>query len=364
MFKKLFILIVLFCSFFLPALAVDETDIFGPAALFIARGDITSKKWNDVFKNKSGIVQFDITGENEISRFAYLGSFLDTIAQYPSASYDRKEYIYYNGYIEQRNLESDDPLAYYKLSGDTIYQYDNHHEKKKGLPGFLGYYEEGPGNLVASAKISDDGSMTKFDLNGKKLISFKITSPQNINLYNSSDIKTGEYHLLTADDITPTIIKSELSGQILSNSIIPVVILFIQNGKIKNQKWINEVEGIDFINCYDSNNAKAGYFNEFSNDMIYQYDKNNAKIGHFNIFSDSIYQYDADNVRIGHFNLFGGNIYQYDKNNVRIGYYSFFGDDIYHYDKNNREVGSFSIFGSLIYHYDRNGKKIQTFSLF
>ena len=363
MFKKLFILIVLFCSFFLPALAVDETDIIAALALFVKQGDVSAKKWFDIFNYKSAFVQWDASAKNRLNIFEYLD--YDFIAHFNGKNTYRKyDYIYTNGYIKQLNLESDDPLAYYKLSGDTIYQYDNHHEKKKGLPGFLGYYEEGPGNLVASAKISDDGSMTKFDLNGKKLISFKITSPQNINLYNSSDIKTGEYHMLTADDITPTIIKSELSGQILSNSIIPVVILFIQNGKIKNQKWINEVEGIDFINCYDSNNAKAGYFNEFSNDMIYQYDKNNAKIGHFNIFSDSIYQYDADNVRIGHFNLFGGDIYQYDKNNVRIGYYSFFGDDIYHYDKNNREVGSFSIFGSTIYHYDRYGKKIQSFSLF
>ena len=363
MFKKLFILIVLFCSFFLPALAVDETDIFGPAALFIARGDITSKKWNDVFKHKSGIVQFDITGENEISRFAYLGSFLDTIAQYPTASYERKEYIYYNGYIEQRNLESDDPLAYYKLSGDTIYQYDNHHEKKKGLPGFLGYYEEGPGNLVASAKISDDGSMTKFDLNGKKILSFKVTEPRIISLFDANDKKIGFYRLLVYDDGRRQEIIPPGQANDFSDAILPAVILFAHADKLDNSVWAQKLKNVKSVKCFNSYNSSIGSFSFLDRDIT-QFNKNNLKNANFKTRGNEIHYYNSDNTRIGYFCLFDGKIYQYDVFHKKIGYYSFSGNSIYQYDKNNQKIGSFSIFGSTIYHYDRYGKKIQSFSLF
>lgn len=364
MIKKLLLSFILCLNLLLPAYSVEDDNIIAPVAIFVKLGMITTPKWYDAFNYKSAFVQWDAKEKNKLAVFVYLGAFSDFIAHYNEDATDKKyDYRYDSGYVRQYVLEHDIPVALYKLAGDTIYQYDNNPDLKKGFLGFLGFCEDGPGHLISTTKILDDGSLVKFDSSGNKVISFKITDPRIISLYNSNDQKIGFYRLLTREDISPEVELSESSGKISAESIVPTLLLLAQSGQLKNSDWIDKLSDVDSVYCYNNNNAKNGYFTQFG-DEFYHYDKNNAKIGNFSLFGDDVYQYDAYNRKIGHFAFFGNDIYQYDAYNRKIGHFAFFGNSIYQYDKYHKKIGSFSLFGQSILQYDRYGKKIAEFSLF
>ncbi len=366
MFKKLFILISLFFTFISGVQAYDCGDILTVTAIYTLNGYITTPKWANLIANTKAFSQYDAQ-DNELARFL--------LRDYNYADkFDNKGDVRYNdfilngghrGYIELRDLNDyGKVIALYKIVGDTIYQYDNNPDKKKGFLGALGFYEEGPGHIVTTNKIYDNGSLVRFDASGNKIAALKIIHNKTVEEYNAQDQITGFYKFLSYEQVFP---KKKVSASKTASindyddAIIPTAILFAQSGKLDNSLWAQELNDIDFVRYFNS--SKNGHFSTFG-ESIYQYNANNAIVGHFSTYGDSIYQYDANDAIIGHFNLSLGDIVQYDKNNAIIGYYSFLGDELYQYDKNRREVGSFSIFGSLINHYDRNGKKIQSFSLF
>ena len=110
-----------------------------------------------------------------------------------------------------------------------------------------------------------------------------------------------------------------------TGSIVPVLLLFSQNGNIKwkkYQKWNEAFKDISSITQYDANDNKIAYFEFFGISSIYQYDANYNKIAYFELFGvSSIYQYDANDNKIAYFKLFGSDITQYDANDNKIAYF-------------------------------------------
>ena len=365
MFKKLLILVFTVFTFTMPAVAVGDTDIIAAAALYAKQDRIPAKGWCDAFNDKSAFVQWDINRKNKFNVYLYLGLFAQYLVNYDgSGTTTRYEFVYYdNGVVEQLNLENDIALAIYKISGDTIYQYENKRFKKPGLLGFLGFYEYGPGAVIATCKITDD-TMTKYDANGNKLLSFKITEPLRVSLFDANDKKIGYYQLLTDKDITPKLTQSSYVPDKNSPSIVPVIILLAKSGIIKNEEWTDTLNSVSSVYSYNNHKERTGSYNAFSTDAMYQYDEYNVLIARFDAFSEDVYYYDGYNAQLGYFSMFGDDIYQYDKNNAEVGHYSFWGTDLYQYDRDYKKIGSFSIFGSSISQYDRYGKKIAEFDLF
>ena len=379
MLKKFFILIILLSCAISPALAVHESSIIAAAVLFLHNGDMTVKKWINAFNTTAAFVYYDIKLKKETEMFRHTGIPFSAMHQMYRYFDYAMNYLYYEGQIEQYNTDYDTPIAIYKISNNTIYQYDYKTEPKKGILGYFGFREEGPGNLVATAKITDDGTMTKFDINGNKILTFKFSNPSNINLYNSKDKKIGEYHLLTREELDPRLprffrISSDItdsktnsaaktSNNDFSGAIVPVTIILANAGELQDSEWTQKLKNIDYINCYGSQNQLTGEFSTFGNDF-YQYDKHYALVARYSDFGNDVYHYDANNTLIGHFSSFGDDIYQYDQNNAFIGRFTFFGNELYHYDKDDRKIGSYSIFGSSILQYDKYGKNIAEYSFF
>ena len=84
------------------------------------------------------------------------------------------------------------------------------------------------------------------------------------------------------------------------SSIIPVLWLFAQNGKLQDENLQNVFVNASRIYEYNMNHEKVGYFQPFST-RIYQYNMNHEKIGYFQPFSTRIYQYNMNHEKIGYF---------------------------------------------------------------
>ena len=70
-----------------------------------------------------------------------------------------------------------------------------------------------------------------------------------------------------------------------TGSIVPVLLLFSQNGNIKwkkYQKWNEAFKDISSITQYDANDNKIAYFDLFGSDIT-QYDANDNKIAYFDL---------------------------------------------------------------------------------
>lgn len=364
MLKKILILLITLFMSITTSFAVEDTDIIGAAAIYIRLGMMPQNSLWEAFDNKAAFVQWDCqTPKNKIAIYDFDSS--DAIAKFNGKVTSRLYNFYYQGdYLEQLPLNHKPPVALYKLIGDTIYQYDNKLNKKQGILGTLGFYEDGPGNLVAYAKISPDGILTKFDPSGNKIVSFEAESNTRIAIFDANHKKIGYYNLLTIEQILPKAdtIQPVGSFSINSNRLLPTLMLLAKSNKLKNENWLNSLKNSDYAIYYNSDGIQTTTIEQFGSDM-YLYDRQNRNIGHFSPLGSDIYIYDNQNRNIGHFSTLGSDVYLYDKNNQNLGYYSFLGSNIYFYNKRNQITESYSILGSTIYQYDANGKQVGEYSL-
>ena len=364
MIKKLLLSFILCLNLLLPAYSVEDDSIIAPVAIFVKLGMITTPKWYDAFNYKSAFVQWDAKEKNKLAVFVYLGAFSDFIAHYNEDATDKKyDYRYDSGYVRQYVLEHDIPVALYKLAGDTIYQYDNNPDLKKGFLGFLGFCEDGPGHLISTTKILDDGSLVKFDSSGNKVISFKITDPRIISLYNSNDQKIGMFRLLTEDDVT---LKPSFSEPVSDESfgiIIPIIVALANNNCFDDTTFSARVKNATSVSHYDSYGNSDGRFT-ISGNNISHYNVYNKLIAKYHIFGTSISHYDNSGNLIGTFTVFGTSISHYNSSGYVIDNYSISGNTISKRNAQGYSTESFSIFGDSVSHYNSSGYSVGSFSFF
>ena len=372
MLKKFFILFFLFFTLISGAFAAtDNSDILAVNILYIINGYIDYPKWSRPIFASVLFSQRDAQ-EHELSRF-HIASY-DCIDKYDNKGYDRyNDFILEYGDVRDvilRDLDNDAQIiARYKFSNNVIYHYDNNPDPKKGILGYFGFHEKGPGHLISTSKIFDDGSIIRYDTAGNKIASLKMTNKKNIKEYDAKGNYIGYYRLFSFEEAFPyqakkaSLPSAKTSNNDFSGAIVPVTIILANAGELQDSEWTQKLKNIDYINCYGSQNQLTGEFSTFGNDF-YQYDKHYALVARYSDFGNDVYHYDANNTLIGHFSSFGDDIYQYDQNNAFIGRFTFFGNKLYHYDKDDRKIGSYSIFGSSILQYDKYGKNIAEYSFF
>ena len=365
MLKKLLILIFTVFIIGAPAFADDSSDLLAVTAMYIKNGLITNPNWTQSIDWTKAFSQYDTQGK-ELARF-FISSY-EYMDKNDNKGFNRfNDYIYDGEYISVRDLnQNGETIALYKLSGNTIYQYDNNPDPKPGLLGVLGFYEKGPGHLVSTAKIINDGSLCRFDKNGDLIASLKFSNNKTIQEFDADGQKTGYYKLFCQKEVFPDKTPSSIDATITNNSqaIVAVLVLLAKAGIIKNEEWTDTLNSVSSVYSYNNHKERTGSYSAFSTDAMYQYDEYNVLIARFDAFSEDVYYYDGYNAQLGYFSMFGDDIYQYDKNNAEVGHYSFWGTDLYQYDCDYKKIGSFSIFGSSISQYDRYGKKIAEFDLF
>ena len=365
MFKKI-IIFILALFFTAPVtLADDSSDLLAVTAMYIKNGLITNPNWTQSIDWTKAFSQYDTQGK-ELARF-FISSY-EYMDKNDNKGFNRfNDYIYDGEYISVRDLnQNGKTIALYKLSGNTIYQYDNNPDPKPGLLGVLGFYEKGPGHLVSTAKIINDGSLCRFDKNGDLIASLKFSNNKTIQEFDADGQKTGYYKLFCQKEVFPDKTPSSIDATITNNSqaVVAVLVLLAKAGIIKNNEWADALKFVNAIYCYNQNKSKTGRFSSFGSDVVDQFDESNSHVANFSTFSGDVYYYDGHKTKLGSFSMFGDDIYQYDKNNAEVGHYSFWGTDLYQYDRDYKKIGSFSIFGSSISQYDRYGKKIAEFDLF
>ena len=364
MIKKFIIFLFIFFGFVANAYASSDDSMLAATVMFIKRGMITTPSWAKPIDDKKAFSQYD-SKSNEIARFLICSH--SSIDKYDNNGYDRLNEFYYNGgYIDLYNLDNNPKItAKFKFAGDTIYEYDNKPDKKKGILGALGFYEDGPGHLVAYAKISPDGILTKFDAFDNKITSFKFTDNKTIKQYDANGNSIGHYKLLKYNETFPKkestpVNKANVSTELNSISIVPTLLLLAKEERLSNDNWNIKLKDIDSVTFYYNNTQKGRLIS--TSGGIYIYNNNGTKIGYLTATNSGVYFYNEQDKKCLYFSPTSNNIYIYDSYGNKIGELSFFGNNIYLYDTNNK-VGEFSIVGGNIYQYNAQGKKIGEYIL-
>ena len=344
MIKKLLLSFILCLNLLLPAYSVEDDSIIAPVAIFVERGMITTPKLYDAFNYKSAFVQWDAKEKNKLAVFVYLGTFSDTIAHYNEDATDKKyDYRYDSGYVRQYILEHDIPVALYKLAGDTIYQYDNNPDLKKGFLGFLGFCEDGPGHLISTTKILDDGSLVKFDSSGNK--------------------KIGMFRLLTEDDVT---LKPSFSEPVSDESfgiIIPIIVALANNNCFDDTTFSARVKNATSVSHYDSYGNSDGRFT-ISGNRLTQYNDSDNIVASFHISGNSVSHYNAKGKYIGSFRISDDSVSHYNAAGYSIETFSLLKNKISKRNAQGYSTESFSIFGDSVFHYNSSGYSVGSFSFF
>ena len=360
MLKKILILLITLFMSITTSFAVEDTDIIGAAAIYIRLGMMPQNSLWEAFDNKAAFVQWDCqTPKNKIAIYEYLGK--DFIAKYNAGVSARIYNFYYQGdYLEQLTISHNPPVALYKLVGDTIYQYDNKPDKKKGILGALGFYEDGPGHLVAYAKISPDGVLTKFDTSGNKIVSFEAESNTRIAIFDTNHKKIGYYNLLTKDEITPktNAQNSNNSGTtpptINTYSVVPISIVWAKSNKFSNSSSNSEINNSTSISIYDGAGYPDGRISVFGS-SISVYDSANHYIGRFDISGSRISVYDSSSKPAGSIYVSGSSASEYNAKGNFIGSYSLFEDSITEYNSSGYPGGTYDISDGSISIYTSSG---------
>ncbi len=353
------------------ARANDCSDILAVTAMYIKNGYITTPKWAQPFDSTKAFSQYDAKG-NELARFVLCD--YDLTDKYDNQGYDRFNEFILNGghigYIERRDLKNNGEItALYKLAGDTIYQYDNNPDLKKGFLGFLGFCEDGPGHLISTTKILDDGSLIKYNPTGNKIASLKFTDYKTIKEINVKGNVTGCYKLFTYEEVFPEENESDSSISISQNSsnssgaIVPIIIALAKADELNDTTFSARVKNATSVSHYDSYGNSDGRFT-ISGNNISHYNVYNKLIAKYHIFGTSISHYDNSGNLIGTFTVFGTSISHYNSSGYVIDNYSISGNTISKRNAQGYSTESFSIFGDSVSHYNSSGYSVGSFSFF
>ena len=359
MLKKILILLITLFMSITTSFAVEDTDIIAAAAIYIRLGMMPQNSLWEAFDNKADFVQWDCqTPKNKIAIYDFLDS--DTIAKFNGKVTSRLYNFYYQGdYLEQLTISHNPPVALYKLIGDTIYQYDNKPNKKQGILGALGFYEDGPGHLVAYAKISPDGILTKFDPSGNKIVSFEAESNTRIAIFDANHKKIGYYNLLTIEQILPknssTTYKSPTTEIAINTySVIPISIVWAKSNKFNDSSSNSQINNSTSISIYDGAGYPDGRISVFGS-SVSVYDSANHYIGRFDISGSRISVYDSSSKPAGSIYVSGSSASEYNAKGNFIGSYSLFEDSITEYNSSGYPGGTYDISDGSISIYTSSG---------
>lgn len=359
MIKKFIIFLFIFFGFVANAYASSDDSMLAATFMFIKRGMITTPSWAKPIDDKKAFSQYD-SKSNEIARFLICSH--SSIDKYDNNGYDRlNEFYYYGGYIDLYNLDNNPKItAKFKFAGDTIYEYDNKPDKKKGILGALGFYEDGPGHLVAYAKISPDGVLTKFDAFDNKITSFKFTDNKTIKQYDANGNSIGHYKLFTYNEVFPKKNSSTTTNSgttpptINTYSVVPISIVWAKSNKFSNSSSNSEINNSTSISIYDGAGYPDGRISVFGS-SISVYDSANHYIGRFDISGSRISVYDSSSKPAGSIYVSGSSASEYNAKGNFIGSYSLFEDSITEYNSSGYPGGTYDISDGSISIYTSSG---------
>lgn len=366
MIKKILLLVAIFFVSTTSSYAGYDGRIMAITSLYTQLGYIKSPQLIESIAGMRSFSYFDSSG-NEINKFIIEGRSQITKFDDKGSSVEGI-FRYGENYISQYNYPNyykDDEVALYRLSNNTIYEYDNKPDKKKGILGALGFYEDGPGNLVSYYKISPNGLISQFDNLDNLVSTLKITDNKTFSQYDTNGKKIAFYKILNNDETFPKkestpVDKANVSTELNSLSIVPTLLLLAKEERLSNDNWNIKLKDIDSVSFYYNNTQKGRLIS--TSGGIYIYNNNGTKIGYLTATNSGLYFYNEQDKKCLYFSPTSNNIYIYDSYGSKIGELSFFGNNIYLYDTNNK-VGEFSIVGGNIYQYNAQGKKIGEYIL-
>ena len=358
MIKRFIIFLFIFFGFVANAYASSDDSMLAATFMFIKRGMITTPSWAKPIDDKKAFSQHD-SKSNEIARFL-IYNYRQTSKFNNSGNKRIYNYIYNNGKIYQYSLDNDIALAIYKYAGDTIYEYDNKPDKKKGILGALGFYEDGPGHLVAYAKISPDGILTKFDAFDNKITSFKFTDNKTIKQYDANGNSIGYYKLFTYNEVFPkknsstTYNSGTTPPTINTYSVIPISIVWAKSNKFNDSSSNSQINNSTSISIYDGAGYPDGRISVFGS-SVSVYDSANHYIGRFDISGSRISVYDSSSKPAGSIYVSGSSASEYNAKGNFIGSYSLFEDSITEYNSSGYPGGTYDISDGSISIYTSSG---------
>lgn len=353
MLKKFFILFFLFFTLISGAFAAtDNSDILAANILYIINGYIDYPKWSRPIFASVAFSQYDSQG-HELRRF-HISSY-DCIDKYDNkGEYRYNDFTLGYGDVKDvilRDLDNHAQIiARYKFSNNVIYHYDNNPDPKKGILRYFGFHEKGPGHLISTSKIFDDGSIIRYDTAGNKIASLKMTNKKNIKEYDAKGNYIGYYRFFSLEEAFPSQAK-KTSRATAANSnefdtsafIVPIIIVLANNDEIDDSNFADKIKN-------------AG--------SVSQYNVHGEPTNSFSIFGSSVTQYNAAGKQIARYDISGSNISHYDAAGKLIGTFSIFGDSVSYYDSAGNLTDSFSLFDTNILHYNAYGQSTDWFSFF
>ena len=348
MIKKILLLVAIFFVSTTSSYAGYDGRIMAITSLYTQLGYIKSPQLIESIAGMRSFSYFDSSG-NEINKFIIEGRSQITKFDDKGSSVEGI-FRYGENYISQYNYPNyykDDEVALYRLSNNTIYEYDNKPDKKKGILGALGFYEDGPGNLVSYYKISPNGLISQFDNLDNLVSTLKITDNKTFSQYDTNGKKIAFYKILNNDETFPKkestpVTKPTTTTNNTEIGIVPSIALFGQAQKIKDFSWAQNFDNTTYIYYSKDQNSYNGYFRINSGDADH-YDGQGNYIGRFKFYTNEIDHYDGQGNYIGRF--------------------KFYTNEIDHYDGQGNYKCRFKIYNSEIDQYDNQGNFIRRFKL-
>ena len=359
MIKKFIIFLFIFFGFVANAYASSDDSMLAATFMFIKRGIITNPSWAKPIDDKKAFSRYNMNG-TEVGRFLFYN--YDLLTKFDNQGLNRYYDLYYNaGYINAYDLKARSKIsAKFKFAGDTIYEYDNKPDKKKGILGALGFYEDGPGHLVAYAKISPDGVLTKFDAFDNKITSFKFTDDKTIKQYDATNNAIGYYKLFTYDEVFPKKNSSTTANSVTTPptintySVVPISIVWAKSNKFSNSSSNSQINNSTSISIYDGAGYPDGRISVFGS-SVSVYDSANHYIGRFDISGSRISVYDSSSKPVGSIYVSGSSASEYNAKGNFIGSYSLFEDSITEYNSSGYPGGTYDISDGSISIYTSSG---------
>lgn len=366
MIKKILLLIAIFFVSTTSSYAGYDGRIMAITSLYTKLGYIKSPQLIESIAGMRSFSYFDSSG-NEINKFIIEGRSQITKFDDKGSSVEGI-FRYGENYISQYNYPNyykDDEVALYRLSNNTIYEYDNKPDKKKGILGALGFYEDGPGNLVSYYKISPNGLISQFDNLDNLVSTLKITDNKTFSQYDTNGKKIAFYKILNNDETFPKkestpVTKTTTTTNNTEIGIVPSIALFGQAQKIKDFSWAQNFDNTSSISYYDGYGEYAGHFNITSNSASY-YNNYGNYAGGFRLSGNDVNYYDAKGNYTGRFKLSGDDINIYNAYDNYVGRLKFYNSDITYYNSQGNQIGRFKFYSSDITYYNNNGEQVGRF---
>ena len=291
MFKKLFILFVLFCTSITCVQATEEDKILGVIAVLTNTGLYNAPKWADTFKYKNNIAIRQMTLKNKETAGIVLHHTYGVTKWDVTGSYEFWTMYYgYDSYVYEYQPEIPDAIYRYKLEGNKIYKYDRP-ETGWEWTIFDFFKFEAEGNLVATYEITDDGTVTKYNLNGEKVSGFRIIDKNNICEYDAEGNIIDYYNMFTLNEYyskkKSNAVQNTTSTNVNSSAIIPILAAVAKSSD--KYDWTKEFNDTSSVTQYNAKGSRVATFNIFGSDIT-QYNAKGNRSGSFYISGDHITQ--------------------------------------------------------------------------